>query len=242
MLRLSRWSGILAVLALLTTACSPAREIDPGDYSLEFRAPLQVNSAGEAHLTLGVHNTGESAFPGDSEFNARMELRHVDGTRRAGAEVRPIGSIQPGDIVWLTDWRGQLDAGQYALTWEAPGYGTLEVTFDIVERDGRLYLGEELGGTIVEDPVDESRVDDEVALLDMAVLDLRERLGVGSHEIEIVSVEPTEFPDTSLGVPQEGEMYAQMITPGYVIRLRAGGQVYTYHGGANHVVLASQGA
>jgi hypothetical protein len=33
-----------------------------------------------------------------------------------------------------------------------------------------------------------------------------------------------------------------MITPGYVIRLRAGGQVYTYHGGANHVVLASQGA
>jgi len=47
----------------------------------------------------------------------------------------------------------------------------------------------------------------------------------------------TEFPDASLGVPEPGKMYAQVITPGYVIRLAVEGAVTKYHGTGDRVVL-----
>jgi hypothetical protein len=36
--------------------------------------------------------------------------------------------------------RVQLDPGAYTLTWGAEGYGETTVEFQIIERDGRLYL------------------------------------------------------------------------------------------------------
>ena len=38
-----------------------------------------------------------------------------------------------------------------------------------------------------------------------------------------------EWSDASLGRPQPGMMYAQVITPGYLVVLEADGQQYTYH-------------
>ncbi|MFP3897338.1 MAG: hypothetical protein ACLFV5_10960, partial [Anaerolineales bacterium] len=45
--------------------------------------------------------------------------------------------------------------------------------------------------------------------------------------------------DASLGVPETDEMYAQVITPGYVIHLSVEGETYTYHAADGRVVLAS---
>ncbi|MFP3897543.1 MAG: hypothetical protein ACLFV5_12005, partial [Anaerolineales bacterium] len=78
-------------------------------------------------------------------------------------------------------------------------------------------------------------------LVDEAVVDLAGRMGVDVEEIEVQSVEETEFPDASLGVPEPGEMYAQVITPGYVIRLSIQGETYTYHAAGERVVLVPGG-
>lgn len=48
-------------------------------------------------------------------------------------------------------------------------------------------------------------------------------------DIEIVSVEPVNWPDTSLGVPEEGKIYPQVITPGFKIIYRAEGKAYEVH-------------
>ncbi len=52
---------------------------------------------------------------------------------------------------------------------------------------------------------------------------------VTADEIKVVSLESVEWRDTSLGCPQEGMAYAQVITPGYMIVLEAGGQTYEFH-------------
>lgn len=67
--------------------------------------------------------------------------------------------------------------------------------------------------------------------------DLSQRLGIGIEEIEVQSVEAVEWSDTSLGCPQPGMMYAQVITPGYRILLRAGGQTYEYHSDRQRAIL-----
>jgi hypothetical protein len=62
-----------------------------------------------------------------------------------------------------------------------------------------------------------------------AVEDLSERTGVSPDQITLVSMEAVEWRDSSLGCPQEGFMYAQVITPGFTIVLEADGQEYIYH-------------
>ncbi|MBI1879924.1 MAG: hypothetical protein HYR94_17170 [Chloroflexi bacterium] len=75
-----------------------------------------------------------------------------------------------------------------------------------------------------------------------AIADLSKQTGVPADQITVNSVEPMNWPDTSLGCPQEGMMYAQVITPGYLIVLTAQGQQYEYHTDqqATNVVLCNK--
>lgn len=59
--------------------------------------------------------------------------------------------------------------------------------------------------------------------------DLARRTGAGIDEISLVSTVPEEWPDASLGCPRPGEMYAQVITPGYGIVLAVRGVEFEYH-------------
>ena len=45
----------------------------------------------------------------------------------------------------------------------------------------------------------------------------------------LVATSPEEWRDSSLGCPQPGVLYAQVITPGYRISLRVGAAQYEYH-------------
>jgi len=75
-------------------------------------------------------------------------------------------------------------------------------------------------------------------LVELAMDDLAARMGMSRDEIVLLAVEETEFADASLGVSRPGEMYAQVITPGYVISLSADGAEYRYHAADGRVVRA----
>jgi hypothetical protein len=64
-----------------------------------------------------------------------------------------------------------------------------------------------------------------------AVADLAGRLGIGSDEVTVVDALALTWPDSSLGCPQPGMMYSQVLTKGTFVVLEAGGQRYEYHGG-----------
>ncbi|MBA3255785.1 MAG: hypothetical protein H0T64_03930 [Pyrinomonadaceae bacterium] len=66
---------------------------------------------------------------------------------------------------------------------------------------------------------------------------LAERVGVCESDIETQAVDDTEFPDTALGASVADEMSAQMITPGWRIRLRADGQTFEYRANQHHLRL-----
>ena len=58
--------------------------------------------------------------------------------------------------------------------------------------------------------------------------DLAQRLGLNERDLSVNSVEQTDFPDAALGAPVEDEMSAQVITPGWRVRLTVNGQTYEY--------------
>jgi hypothetical protein len=77
-------------------------------------------------------------------------------------------------------------------------------------------------------------------LVERAQADLAQRLGVDPTEIDVQSVEEVQFLDASLGVPESDTAYAQVITPGYVIKLAVGDRVYTYHASEERVVFVPE--
>jgi hypothetical protein len=66
-------------------------------------------------------------------------------------------------------------------------------------------------------------------LIDKATADLAQRLSVSATEIILIEATSVVWPDASLGCPQEGMAYAQVLTPGYLIRLEFGNQEFEYH-------------
>lgn len=74
-------------------------------------------------------------------------------------------------------------------------------------------------------------------LVDQAIADLAQRLDIDAGEIVVRQVMAAEFADTSLGVPQPGQVYAPVLTPGYVILLEMDGRAYEYHAADGRVVL-----
>ena len=54
-------------------------------------------------------------------------------------------------------------------------------------------------------------------------------LDIPADEVTALAVEAVEWPDSSLGCPEPGNAYLQVLTPGYRVVLEAGGQQVTYH-------------
>lgn len=68
-------------------------------------------------------------------------------------------------------------------------------------------------------------------LIEAASADLMKRLSVTRASIEVVSAQSVVWPDKSLGCPQPGMTYIQVLADGYRIELRVKDQIYSYHGG-----------
>lgn len=69
--------------------------------------------------------------------------------------------------------------------------------------------------------------------------DLARRLGVNDGDIATEAVEQTNFPDAALGAPVADEMSAQVIMPGWRIRLRARGETYEYRSNGKQLRLVN---
>lgn len=75
------------------------------------------------------------------------------------------------------------------------------------------------------------------AVVQQAVADASQRTGLPASAIQVVQVEARDWPDTSLGCPMPGFFYAQIVTPGFLIVLDAGGQRLKYHSDRSRVVF-----
>jgi hypothetical protein len=60
-------------------------------------------------------------------------------------------------------------------------------------------------------------------LLEKIVVEAANKAGVSMSDIEVTSVKAMTFNDAALGCPEPGKMYAQVLTPGFIVLLDADG-------------------
>jgi hypothetical protein len=139
------------------------------------------------------------------EFQDAQTRLTAENTISATGEV--IGAFQPA---WL-------DVPNF---WSQGNVLVLYIgqDFETIQRLDQL-LGERVSAGPVEDavmPVTGSE----------ARRFLAERLGIDVSRVQLQTIRPVQWPDACLGLPAEGELCAQVITPGYQIVLQVDDRQY----------------
>ena len=81
------------------------------------------------------------------------------------------------------------------------------------------------------------------SLLETLIADLAGRLKISAEEITVVQARAVEWNDGSLGCPQPGLMYIQVITLGFRVIIHANGGYYDYHTDARgNFILCGDGS
>jgi hypothetical protein len=79
------------------------------------------------------------------------------------------------------------------------------------------------------------------AAVDAALQAAAAQLGTSRDQLQVAQVQPQQFNDASLGCPQAGELYSQIVTPGFVVVITGGGHQLEYHADMRgHTVLCHQ--
>lgn len=74
-------------------------------------------------------------------------------------------------------------------------------------------------------------------LIEKAKEDLAKRLSITVIEINVAEATEVIWPDSSLGCPQEGMAYAEVLTPGYLIMLEYANKQYEYYADKDSYVI-----
>lgn len=174
------------------------------------------------------------------------DAKTADLVEEAKADLSMRLNISTADIV--LQWAGAVEWPDSSIGCPEPGMNYLMVVTPgyliKLEAKGRIYQyhAGENSPFYCENPQEPLNSSDpqEKRIVEIAKADLAKRLNVAESEISLVRVKAVDWPDTSMGCPQPGMMYAQMITPGYHIILSAGGQEYDYRGSLKTATLCEQ--
>jgi hypothetical protein len=77
--------------------------------------------------------------------------------------------------------------------------------------------------------------------VDAALQDASAHLGVTPDQLQVTQVDARQWGDASLGCPEAGQLYSQIVTPGFLIVITSGARQLEYHSDSRaHVKLCRE--
>jgi hypothetical protein len=252
-----RWIGILLLLSVaagLLSACAPAgqsEEVENPGVTQEspvtptarqglVAVPSETPAEGQPAALLPVQ---PGAF--DEAAAAIVRQAQDDLAQRLGAPPDQITVVSVNEVVWPDGSLGCAQPGQTYIQATVPGYQIVlsyqGQQYDYRTDSSRVFLCENsvpaVGIT--------KNIAPEVKLVNLAVSDLAQRLGISKEQINPQPLTPKKWDDTSLGCPDAGQTYTLGEVKGYEIVLKVKDQnnqekKYTYHSDLTRVVYCEQ--
>jgi hypothetical protein len=186
--------------------------------------------------------------PGDyDEVTASLVQQALDDLEeRIGVPLEEISVVSVTEVIWPDGSLGCPQPGQFYTQATMPGY-LIVLSYQDQEYSyhadmNRAFLCENISPSA---QAKKGNIAPEVKLVNMAVEDLAQRLGIDRSLIIPQPLVATRWPDTSLGCPKPGETYAPSDKVGYeiILKVRSQGaqeQVYTYHSDLERIVYCEK--
>lgn len=161
-----------------------------------------------------------------------------------GATIDGTPAPMPADQQQFVMDAVVLPDGRIAAVVSGNAWGGNPRLYLFVQQDGRWLIDAiglapgdfAIGGSgAVTIPPDAS------AVAQLVLADAASQLGVDLSTLSIDSIEAVDWPDTALGCPEDGGVYAQVISPGYRIIVNGPAGSLEYHTGPNDVFVTCGG-
>lgn len=179
---------------------------------------------------------------GDEELGAAEE--------ESGGSLPATVSPEVEDMPWSSPTAGTADntpaplsiGGSPTATGGADAPEAESARATIVATPATVNLGEITpvttaeGGEATEMPLP-GVPDPAQTMAGKATSDLAQYLDVDPAEIEVLSIEAMDWPDSSLGCARPGQSYQEVITPGFEITLKVLGREFAYHTDREETVI-----
>jgi hypothetical protein len=78
------------------------------------------------------------------------------------------------------------------------------------------------------------------AAIALARQTVEKQSGIAAVDMKVEEAQAVDWPNAGLGCAQKGMMYAQMIVPGYRVRVRAGDTTYDVHVGNGRAIVCPE--
>lgn len=79
----------------------------------------------------------------------------------------------------------------------------------------------------------ETTVPGKPTVAEAATAHLAAKLGIPLEDVQVIEVRIVEWPDGSLGCPEEGKLYTQAVVEGVQVILQADERIFDYHAGSD---------
>ncbi len=220
---------ILIGLSLVLAGCSANAGAQPPGATLANPPVLGTPTQAPAEQT-SVPAQGTPS-PADQKAAERAAIANL--AKGLGISESQIAVVSTESVVWPNGCLGVQRLGVMCTLNHGPGFRI------ILSAKGLQYeVHTNHDGSVVapEEPVQAPFAAEKVAIHQLA-----SNLGISDSAVKLDSVTMVEWPDSCLGVAQQGVMCAQVVTPGYLFDLEAGGRQYDYHtnGDASQIMPGS---
>jgi hypothetical protein len=249
-----KWIGFCLFLSLavgLLSACSPA----PSAGDVEQPAMTEASDAAPTPRQGVVSVPTEASSgsqpveaaplqPGDYDAAATplVQQAQEDLAQRLSVPVDQISVTSVSEVVWPDGSLGCAQPGQAYTQATVPGYQI------VLSYQGQAYdyHTDARHAFLCENTAQSTgfvkKIAPEVKLINLAISDLAQRLGIPRNQILPEPIDPKKWTDTSLGCPQAGQTYNPGDITGYEITLKVKDQnnqevKYIYHSDLERVVF-----
>jgi hypothetical protein len=128
-----------ALLVGLLTGCMKSAQETVED-TLELRVKLTMKEPGEVSISAGLYNSGRFEYPGTENYNGFLTILDENGKLRALGEMDKISLLAAGETFYPLTYNLAVEPGVYRLKFGALDKPPIEMQFEIVEKNGTLYM------------------------------------------------------------------------------------------------------
>jgi hypothetical protein len=248
-----KWIGFCLFLSLavvLLSACAPASSSNNVEQPAMTEESGAVPTPRQGMVAVPTENISGSQpveaaplQPGDYDEAAAplVQQGQEDLAPHLGGSPAQISVVSVSEVVWPDGSLGCPEPGQVYTQATMPGYQIVlsyqGQQYDYHTDARRVFLCEnsaQATGVV-------KNIAPEVKLINLAIADLAQRLGISREQILPDPIDPKKWPDTSLGCPEAGQTYNPGEITGYEITLKVKDQnnqekKYTYHSDLERIV------
>jgi hypothetical protein len=242
-----KWIGICLLVSLalgLLSACASATSVGDVENPTITEESEAVPTPRQGVVAVPSETPAEAPVqPGayDEAAAPLVQQAQDDLGQRLSAPLEQITVVSVNDMVWSDGSLGCPEPGMMYTQATVPGY-QIVLSYQGQEYD---YHADMQRAFLCENPAQATSVvkniAPEVKLVNAAIANLAQRLGIPREQIIPDPIDPKKWPDTSLGCPQAGQIYNPGEITGYEITLKVKDQnnqekKYIYHSDLERVL------